>query len=58
MLYRETGQFKISYAADQSVFPIAQDRWFVSLIIVVAIFVIPVLASEYLLQAVMIPLLI
>ncbi|MAQ55909.1 MAG: branched-chain amino acid ABC transporter permease, partial [Rhodospirillales bacterium] len=58
MLYRETGQFKISYAADQSVFPIAQDRWFVSLIVVVAIFVIPVLASEYLLQAVMIPLLI
>jgi len=58
MLYRETGQFKISYAADQSVFPISQDRWFVSVVIAVAFFVVPVLASEYLLQAVMIPLLI
>ena len=29
MLYRETGQFKTSYVADQAIFPIAQDRWFV-----------------------------
>ena len=28
MLYRENGQFKSSYAADQ-LLPIAQDRWFV-----------------------------
>jgi branched-chain amino acid transport system permease protein len=27
MLYRENGQFKTSYAADQQIFPIAQDRW-------------------------------
>ena len=30
MLYREAGQFKTSYAADQAIFPIAQDRWFVA----------------------------
>ena len=29
MLYREAGQFKTSYAADQAIFPIRQDRWFV-----------------------------
>jgi len=26
MLYREAGQFKTSYAADQQLFPILQDR--------------------------------
>jgi len=26
MLYREAGQFKTSYAADQQLFPIRQDR--------------------------------
>ena len=29
MLYRENGQFKTSYRADQQIFPILQDRWFV-----------------------------
>ena len=26
MLYREAGQFKTTYAADQQIFPIRQDR--------------------------------
>ena len=26
MFYREVGQFKTSYAADQAIFPILQDR--------------------------------
>ena len=26
MFYREAGQFKSSYAADQQIFPIRQDR--------------------------------
>ena len=26
MLYRESGQFKTSYQADQQIFPIRQDR--------------------------------
>ena len=29
MIYREAGQFRTSYAADQAVFPIRQDRFFV-----------------------------
>ncbi|MCZ6510513.1 MAG: branched-chain amino acid ABC transporter permease [Alphaproteobacteria bacterium] len=58
MLYRETGQFKISYAADQSVFPIAQDRWFIAAALAFAFLVVPWIANEYMLQAVLIPLLI
>jgi hypothetical protein len=33
MFYRENGQFKTSYRADQQIFPIAQDRWAVLLLI-------------------------
>ena len=28
MIYREAGQFRTSYAADQALFPIRQDRLF------------------------------
>ena len=31
MLYREAGQFKTTYGADQQIFPILQDRIFVLL---------------------------
>ena len=41
MIYRENGQFKTSYRADQQIFPIAQDRWAVLLIIAAAFFVVP-----------------
>lgn len=58
MIYRETGQFKTTYGEDQSIFPIVQDRWFVLAIILVAFFVIPFVANEYWLQALMIPFLI
>jgi len=58
MLYREAGQFKTSYAADQTVFPIAQDRWCVAAMILVAFVAVPLVASEYMLQAVLIPFLI
>jgi branched-chain amino acid transport system permease protein len=57
MLYREAGQFKTSYGADQAVFPILQDRIFVILAIVAA-YLVPLVASEYWLQAVLIPFLI
>ena len=29
MFYRESGQFKTTYQADQALLPIAQDRWFI-----------------------------
>lgn len=58
MLYRVSGQFKSTYAADQAIFPIAQDRWFVIFVVAVAFVVPPLVASEYWLQAVLIPFLI
>ena len=36
MLYRETGQFKTTYVADQAIFPILQDRIGLWLILAVA----------------------
>ena len=37
MFYREAGQFKTNYKADQAMFPIAQDRMGVGVIIAVGI---------------------
>ncbi len=58
MLYRENGQFKTSYRADQQVFPIAQDRIAMVLLAAIAIFAVPLLADEYLMRAIFIPFLI
>ncbi len=58
MLYREAGQYKTSYAADQAIFPIAQDRWFIAAVILFAYVAVPIIADEYWLQAVLIPMLI
>jgi branched-chain amino acid transport system permease protein len=58
VIYREAGQFKTSYASDQAIFPIAQDRWLVAALVAVAVLVVPSVASEYWLQAVLIPFLI
>jgi branched-chain amino acid transport system permease protein len=58
MLYRENGQFKTSYRADSQVFPILQDRIAIGLLLAVAFVAVPLLASEYLLRAVLIPFLI
>ena len=58
MLYRENGQFKTSYRADQQIFPIAQDRVAMALLLVFAFAVMPLLASEYFLRAILIPFLI
>ena len=59
MLYREAGQFKTSYVADQAIFPILQDRIFVLALLAVAFLVVPLVASEYRLHAtILIPFLI
>jgi branched-chain amino acid transport system permease protein len=57
MIYREAGQFKTTYASDQAVFPIVQDRWVV-LALLAAAFLVPVVANEYWLQAILIPFLV
>ncbi len=58
MIYREAGQFKTSYASDQAIFPIVQDRVVVVLAVIAAFVVPPLLAGDYWLQAVLIPFLI
>jgi branched-chain amino acid transport system permease protein len=58
VIYREAGQFKTTYAADQAVFPIAQDRVAVAAAVVAAFVVPPLVASEYWLQAILIPFLV
>jgi len=58
MFYRENGQFKTSYRADQQVFPIAQDRIAIFLLLAVAFLVVPMLATDYFYRAILIPLVI
>jgi branched-chain amino acid transport system permease protein len=58
MIYREAGQFKTTYASDQAIFPIVQDRWVVAALLVAAFVVPTALASDYWLQAILIPFLI
>lgn len=58
MFYRENGQFKTSYTADQQILPIAQDRWAILALVVFAFLGVPLLVDEYLLRAILIPFLI
>ena len=58
MLYREAGQFKSTYAADQQIFPIRQDRIAVTLLLLVAFIGVPLFANEYWLSAILVPFLI
>jgi branched-chain amino acid transport system permease protein len=58
MFYRENGQFKTSYRADQQIFAIRQDRIAILLLLALAFCVVPLLASDYLFRAILIPFLI
>ena len=58
MLYRENGQFKTSYRADQQIFPIIQDKVVILAFLAAAFVVVPLVAPEYLFRAILIPFLI
>jgi branched-chain amino acid transport system permease protein len=58
MIYRETGQFKTTYASDQQLFPILQDRVFVIAALAFAFVVVPFVASDYMFRAILTPFLI
>src|SRR5688572_6534010 len=58
MLYREAGQFKSSYAEDQQIFPILQDRIGMVLLLLAAFVVVPFAANQYWLSAILTPFLI
>jgi branched-chain amino acid transport system permease protein len=58
MLYRENGQFKTTYTRDLQIFPIAQDRIGIALLLAFAVLGVPLLADEYMFRAILIPFLI
>jgi branched-chain amino acid transport system permease protein len=58
VLYREAGQFKTTYARDQQVFPIRQDRFAVAALVVLAFVVVPLVANQYWLSAILTPFLV
>jgi branched-chain amino acid transport system permease protein len=58
MFYRENGQYKTSYRADQQIFAIAQDRWAILALIAAAFLIVPMLGSDYMFRAIFIPFLI
>ena len=58
MLYREAGQFKATYATDQQIFPIRQDRIAIGALLVFAFVAVPLIANEYWLEAILVPVLI
>jgi len=58
MFYRENGQFKSSYVADQQLLPILQDRIFMVALIAFAFVVVPLVVSDYLFLSLLIPFLI
>ena len=57
MIYRETGQYKATYDADQQIFPIAQDRYiffaFMAFLVIYPVF----FGSDYLFQVILYPVL-
>ncbi|HEX6958869.1 MAG TPA: branched-chain amino acid ABC transporter permease [Ferrovibrio sp.] len=55
MFYRESGQYKTSYSADQAIFTIPQDRVFFALLMLVAFIGVPLVATDYIYTALLIP---
>lgn len=58
MFYREAGQYKTSYAADQSLFPILQDRIGILAILLIAFAGVPIFANDFFIGTIMIPFLV
>lgn len=58
MLYREVGQYKSSYGADQALFPILQDRIGIAVILLLAFVGVPLTASSFTIDSILIPVLV
>jgi branched-chain amino acid transport system permease protein len=58
VIYRETGDFKTGYAADQQIFPIAQDRWAFWTLIAVAFLLVPLAIDDYWAKSILLPFLV
>jgi len=58
MFYREAGQFKTTYAADAALFPILQDKLGIVLILAAAFILVPLVASDFVIDSVLTPILV
>jgi branched-chain amino acid transport system permease protein len=58
MFYREGGEYKTSYQADQAALPLRQDRLALAIVLGLAFAIVPLTASSFALSAVFIPVLI
>lgn len=58
MFYREVGQYKTSYAADEALFPILQDKIGIAVILLVAFVGVPLTASNFTIDSILIPILV
>ena len=58
MLYREAGQFKSTYAEDQQIFPLLQDRVAMVALLLVAFVVVPFVGDQYWFAAILTPFLV
>ncbi len=58
MLYRETGQFKTNYGADQAIFTLRLDQIGIIVILLIAYIAVPLVSSQYWLSTIMLPFLI
>jgi branched-chain amino acid transport system permease protein len=58
LIYRETGDFKTSYAADQQIFPIAQDRFAFWALLAAAFLVVPFFIDSYWEKSILLPFLV
>jgi branched-chain amino acid transport system permease protein len=58
MLYREAGQYKTTYRADQGVFPILQDKVFIIALVLIAYLVVPFVADSFWYQVILLPVMI
>ena len=57
MIYREAGQIKTTYASDQQIFPITQDRYIFFGLFALMVVVPPAIGSSYLFEVILFPLL-
>jgi len=58
MIYRESGDFKTSYRADQQTFPIRFDRIAVAVVLAFAFLVVPFLINDYWEKSILMPFLV
>ena len=58
MFYREAGQFKTSYRADQALFPILQDKIGIVVLLAAGFILVPLTVSDFVIDSILVPVLI